>query len=111
MTAEPLTCPYCNALIPDAGGATVGQRVPCPRCGEAFTLKQPRPRISAELQTAPANAPALTGVDFDVERRLRMRRANHRMATAILAVMLLGAIISLTFALYSQPERRANDTR
>ena len=40
-----------------------------------------------------------------------MRRNNRRVAVGILIVMGLGALISLSFALYSQPERRANDRR
>ena len=40
MNPEPATCPYCNALVPLAPGATAGQRVPCPRCGEAFALRE-----------------------------------------------------------------------
>ncbi len=42
---------------------------------------------------------------------MRMRRANRLIAVGVLCVMALGAAVSLTFALYSQPERRANDTR
>lgn len=33
----PLTCPYCNALVPDPVPLPSG-RVPCPRCGESFPL-------------------------------------------------------------------------
>ena len=111
MTTEPLTCPYCNAYITASAGSAVGQRVPCPRCGEAFTLRQPTPRGSADLQTAPSVAPTLAGVDLDVDRRLRMRRSNRIIAAGVLGVMALGAVLSLTYALYSQPERRAHDTR
>jgi hypothetical protein len=111
MTTAPLTCPYCNAFIPASEGSTVGQRVPCPRCGEAFTVLQTPPRGSADLQTAPTNAPPITGVDLDVDRRLRMRRNNRIVAATVLGVMGLGAILGLSYALYSQPERRAHDTR
>ena len=111
MTTEPQTCPYCNALVPDSSGTTAGQRVPCPRCGEAFTLRQPQPRGSADLQTAPTNSPSLVGVDLDVDRRLRMRRTNRIVGAMVLGVMGFGAILSLTYALYSQPDRRAHDTR
>jgi hypothetical protein len=111
MTIEPLTCPYCNALVPVSSGTTAGQCVPCPRCGEAFTLRQPRPRGSADLQTAPTNAPPIAGVDLDVDRRLRMGRTNRIVAAAVLGVMGLMAVLSLTYALYTQPDRRAHDTR
>ncbi len=111
MTTEPLTCPYCNALIPASEDSKVGQRMPCPRCGEAFTVLQPPPRGSAALQTFPINASPITGVDLEVDRGLRMRRRNRIVGAAVLCVMTLGAALSLSFALYSQPERRANDTR
>jgi hypothetical protein len=111
VTTEPLTCPYCNALLPASEDSAVGQRVPCPRCGEAFTLRRPTPRGSADLQIAPSVAPTLVGVDLDVDRRLHMRRTNRIVAAGVLGVMALGAVLSLTYALYSQPERRAHDTR
>ena len=111
MTAEPLTCPYCNALIPASEGATAGRRTTCPRCGETFTLLQPQPHGSADLQTSPATNAAPVDVDLEVGRQFRMRRNNRRLAAAILVVMGLGALISLSFALYSQSERRANDRR
>ena len=111
MTTEPLTCPYCNAFITSSPGAVIGQRVPCPRCGEAFTLRQPPPRGSADLQSAPATASSLLAVELDVDRRLRIRRNNQLLAAAVLSVMALGALLSLGYALYSQPERRAHDTK
>ena len=38
MSAEPLNCPFCNATIPPSPGLVVGQKMACPRCGEAFTV-------------------------------------------------------------------------
>jgi hypothetical protein len=111
MTTEPLTCPYCNALIVDPSGTAAGPRLLCPRCGEAFTARPQQLRGSADLQTIPANAPDIAGVDLDVDRRLRMRRRNRLVAAGVLCVMGLGAAVGLTYALYSQPERRAHDTR
>src|SRR5262249_57242183 len=35
MTTEPVTCPYCNALVTVAPGTAGGQRVPCRRCRES----------------------------------------------------------------------------
>ncbi|HZY89460.1 MAG TPA: hypothetical protein VFE78_31855 [Gemmataceae bacterium] len=57
MSAELLTCPYCNAEVTVARGTPAGRRVPCPRCDESFpyrpsegvTLSPPQgPQITAE---------------------------------------------------------------
>ncbi len=52
MSAEPLACPYCNALVPLPPNARDGQRITCPRCGDAFPLRgvsgiQPPPGVTA----------------------------------------------------------------
>ena len=112
MNTEPLTCPYCNALVPASDQAAAGRRVPCPRCGEAFTLRRPLPAPSPELQTGPSvSLTAPYGAEFDVERRLRMRRGNRLLAGVVFGVMGVMGAVGLSFALYTQPERRANDTR
>lgn len=110
MSNEPLACPYCNALVPVAPGAFQGQRVPCPRCGEAFTLRQPPLSGSARVQVIPAAVTAPPGVDFDVERRVRAGRYKHLTAAVVLGVMGLMAAVGLAFALYTVPDRRAHDT-
>jgi hypothetical protein len=48
MSAELLTCPYCNAEVTVARGTPAGRRVPCPRCGETFPY-----RPSEGVTTAP----------------------------------------------------------
>ncbi len=111
MNVESLTCPYCNALVPAAGAAPVGQRIPCPRCGEAFTLRHPPPRLSADLQPTPSDAfPAATAVQLDVERQLHAGRNNRIVAGAVLGVMATGAAVGLVFALCTIGDRRAHDT-
>ena len=53
MDPEPLTCPYCNAVVPLPADAPAGRRVPCPRCGEAFTLRQLAPADSVDARAIP----------------------------------------------------------
>ena len=110
MNTEQLACPYCNAFVSVAAGAAVGQRVPCPRCGEAFTLRQPPPLGPVGVQSIPAVLIAPPGVDFEVERRLRAGRNKRLTAAALLGVMGLMAAVSLAYALYTVSDRRAHDT-
>jgi len=93
MSAAP-TCPYCNALV-DAGP---GQRVVCPRCGEAFTA-----RGDAITEGPPLPRPAPGFPPKPVRR-------NRLVGGVVLAVMVLMAAVGLTFALVTQPWRRAHDT-
>src|SRR4051794_5186786 len=68
MTTDSLTCPYCNAYVPMPAGAAPGQRLPCPRCGEAFPYRSPEagsdgpgpfsPNGNAPAFLAPMDAPA-----------------------------------------------------
>ena len=112
MNNEPLACPYCNALVPLDAGAVVGQRVPCPRCGEAFTLRQPPPRSSADLQ-AVAGRRISRGERPSISTRigrLRVRTATTGSWRRRPGVMGLMAAIGLAYALYTQPTRRAYDT-
>ncbi len=112
MTSETLTCPYCNASIGVPASATAGQRIICPRCGDAFALRPaeaftplPQPPRPAETgitaDAPPAAAPIL-------ERR--SRRSNGLIAAVVLGVMLLMAGGGLAFMLRTQGERRAHDT-
>ncbi len=109
MSHEPPTCPYCNALVPVASGVQTGQRVPCPRCGEAFTLRRP-PAGSAGVQVLPAPTTAPAGVDCDVDRPLSTGRNKRITAAAVLGVMGLMATVGLAFALYTVHDRRVHDT-
>lgn len=55
MTAELLTCPYCNAEVTVARGTPAGRRVPCPRCGETFPY-----RPSEGVTTSPPSSLQIT---------------------------------------------------
>ncbi len=116
MNNEPLACPYCNALVPLDAGAVVGQRVPCPRCGEAFTLRQPPPvgdvfrRASSRRQSI-STAAGPRRRSRRVHRRLEAgARTTGSWQAVVLGVMGLMAAIGLAYALYTQPTRRAYDT-
>jgi hypothetical protein len=109
MTA-PLACPYCNAAVTVPTGTAAGQRVTCPRCGDAFTLHEPAETLSQAIQ--PQAAP--TGVQAPpapVPPQLGRRRWSNRMvAMVVLGVMGCMATAGLVLALMTVPERRANDT-
>jgi hypothetical protein len=111
MTADPLACPFCNALVAVAPGAAAGERVPCPRCGEAFA---PRPgqAASAEIQPAPpaASAAPVVAPDFTL-RPVRSPRGKRLTLAAVLGVMGLMAAGGLALALYTVGERRDHDSR
>jgi hypothetical protein len=97
MTDEPLACPYCNASVPVAPGTPAGERVTCPRCGDAFTLLRP----AGEYAPAPAPDPEPPGPG--------QRRSNRVVAAMVLGVMACMAAGGLALALWTQQERRAHD--
>jgi hypothetical protein len=104
MAVASPTCPYCNALVDTSAGP--GQRVVCPRCGEAFTLR------ADAIRTTPAPAPS--GVQAEAPPAPaappRPPGRNRMVGGIVLSVMLLMAAVGLTFALVTQSLRRAHDT-
>jgi len=93
----------------------VGQRVLCPRCGESFTVlatqtasagiqaEPPAPALSTTITTSPPVPGTIPGTAGTRKPR------NWIIAALVLGVMGLMATVGLTFALYTQAERRAND--
>jgi hypothetical protein len=109
MTAEILTCPYCNASLGPQANRTAGQFIVCPRCGDSFPLRfsdsftdRPPPSRSSETGIA-ADAPAK-------EVSLPSRWSNRLIAGVVLGVMFFMAGGSLVFMLMTQEQRRAYDT-
>jgi hypothetical protein len=104
MSAETLTCPYCNAGQPPLPGLSVGQRVTCVRCGEAFKVTTvpaaPAEAPPADITEAPSAPPA---------KPSRPIRANRLVAGLVLGVMLVMAGTGLTYALLTVQQRRAHD--
>jgi hypothetical protein len=118
MSAEPLTCPYCNAELADPGPSG-GRRVTCPCCGEAFTLRrqpgppsdgfQPPPSIATAPGGVRASLPAAAG-PLPSPPPPRNPRTNRVVAGVILGAMVLMAAAGLCFALLTQTDRRDHDT-
>ena len=95
-----LTCPFCNAVIPPIPGLVVGQRIACPRCGEAFAVSHvPASAVEYPLAQLPdAVGPAPKPV-----------RANRILGGAVFGVMLLMAGVGLAYALATVQMRRDHD--
>jgi hypothetical protein len=100
MAVAATTCPFCNALV-DVSAA--GGRIVCPRCGEAFT-----PRSDAIRTDVPPEASAAAPATVFPPKPVRRNRV---VGGIVVAVMLLAAAVGLIFALRSQEQRRAHDTR
>jgi hypothetical protein len=98
-----LSCPYCNASVTVSPGTAAGQRVSCPRCGDAFTVREPVAGEAGIRQVPSLPPPDLAGLS------LPPRRSNARVAALVLAGMGCMAAVGLGFALVSQEERRAHD--
>jgi hypothetical protein len=83
----------------------------CPRCGETFTYLRPERPGSSDLQTMPTTtAPSAPEIETSpAGRYLLARRANRFVAAIVLGVMFLMATVGLTFALWTQKDRRAHD--
>jgi hypothetical protein len=106
MTAEVLSCPYCNARVALSAEDAGRPRVRCPRCGDTFPH---RAVPAAERNGSPAAHPDSLG-----EGSLPARApawSNAAVARLILGVMGTMAVIGLAFALWTQPFRRANDRK
>ena len=109
MSAEPLACPYCNALVPLPPNAHDGQRVACPRCGEAFPLRG-MGSIQAPAGEASSPTSAVAALNAPPPGSVPSARArNNRVPAVVLSLMALMAVTGLTYALLSRAERRAHD--
>lgn len=53
-TIATIACPYCNAYLPLPAAVQAGQRLPCPRCGEAFTYLPAGGFVGAPAARAPS---------------------------------------------------------
>lgn len=115
MTSETLTCPYCNASLAPPTDVLAGQRIVCPRCGDAFPLR-PTDAILSQGPTLSAtgmtNKPATmaSGTPPNPAISLASRRSNGLIAGLVIGLMLLMAGGGLAFMLMTQAQRRAQDT-
>ncbi|HZT80039.1 MAG TPA: hypothetical protein VFA26_07455, partial [Gemmataceae bacterium] len=109
MPAAPLSCPYCNALVPLPAGARSGQRLPCPRCGEAFAYHGPD--AEAVSPTPPALPPNRLDLSAGPALAAGRRRPNWLVAAGVLGVMAVMALAGLLYALNTEGVRREHDWR
>jgi hypothetical protein len=114
MSAEPLTCPYCNAFVSLPPDAQDGQRVTCLRCGDAFPLRGVGSGIKLPpgVTTAPAPGAGAARREPAGVSTVATSAALRNRVVAIVAVsiMALMAVSGLTFALLTQSQRRQNDS-
>src|SRR5690348_9656924 len=99
-----LHCPYCNAVVPPGPVLRPGQQVTCPRCEESF-----KPKVTGEVPAADA---ARQDVDLppQVPPVRQPARSNLLVALAVLGLMGVMAAAGLALALWTKPQRRANDS-
>ena len=109
MSIESLACPYCNALVPGADGAAVGQRVACPSCGEGFALTRSTADSSPHLQEAAGGGTAVVAVRREVDQRPPDGRHKWLVAGIMVGAMIAVAGLALAYALWTQPVRRDHD--
>jgi hypothetical protein len=108
MPTELVSCPYCNSRFPAGTGWQAGQRVACPRCGEAFAY---HPSEAIREGPAPEAFPPVSETDGGAEPVLepRPRWSNRTVALVVVALMGTMAVIGLTFAEMTTPIRREHD--
>jgi hypothetical protein len=106
MASEVLTCPYCNASIGVQPGMAAGQRMGCPRCGDAFTL----PRLDAFTDRPHAPVAPQTAITANPPAAVPSRQSSWLIAGAVVGVMLVMAGGGLAFMLMTKEQRRAYDT-
>jgi hypothetical protein len=114
MATETLSCPYCNACFGIQSGLSAGQRVVCPRCGDAFALRPTDAvtgRLAPPADTAITGRPAAsTAITPHPDLSLHSRRSNSLIAGLVIGVMFFMAGGGLIFMLMTQQQRRAYDT-
>jgi hypothetical protein len=100
MPSDVLSCPYCNSAVTPPAGARPGQRIPCPRCGESFPLRETVPDDAVPAAPPPVEAPVPPAPP---------RISNGRIALLVLGGMVAMALIGLAYALHTQALRRSYD--
>jgi hypothetical protein len=101
MSAEPLSCPFCNAYVSlQPGTLEPGQRLLCSRCGESFTYRGDRREVGLASEEKPA---------FSELPSPRQSWSNRKVALAIVGGMAIMAVLGLCLSLATQGVRRAHD--
>jgi hypothetical protein len=108
--AASLPCPYCNTTVTVPAGTAAGQRISCPRCGDAFTLRDPIPAADDAIQTGASRTGVQSAPDTVPPNLSGRRWSNRAVAAGVLGVMVSMAMAGLALALWTVKDRRANDT-
>lgn len=94
--STPLTCPFCNAVVPLSGAVQPGEIVNCPRCDERFK----------SLSEAAATT---TSSELPLPASVKTSWSNRKLALTVLSVMGFMALVATIFALSTQHIRREHD--
>jgi hypothetical protein len=123
MIPERISCPYCNSQVNLTGPLEVGQRIPCPRCGEQFPF-HPAQKEKGEASNADQGGRIEEGITNAVPKPFAPgfairdprsatpptgRWSNRTVAAVLLGGMAVMALLGLVFALMTESVRRAHD--
>ena len=101
MPSDVLSCPYCNTPAAPPANARPGQRISCSRCGESFPYRGSGESTPVTASPMPAPPPP----PIAAPRRF----SNGEIGRFVLGVMVVMAVIGLTYALSTQGIRREYD--
>jgi hypothetical protein len=105
MSADPNTCPYCNARVTVAPTVPNGQRITCALCGESFALRRAAGDVPSEPGRPSGEAPSVPPPNVGV----RSPVAKWVTVAIVLGVMQLMALGGLFLALHTEDWRRQVD--
>jgi hypothetical protein len=112
MTIDPISCPYCNALLTEVDPKTASGRILCPRCGETFPFV-PNPLAPFPKREGGEEVPQVidrSPFSREPEASASAKRwSNRTIAFLVLALMGVVAILFLGFALQTEHIRREHD--
>src|SRR5947209_928802 len=108
MPSDPISCPYCNALLPEIRPAPGSTRLLCPRCGESFPYRGSllSPESPGALSQAREN-----GADPLPQGIATPAWSNRKLALVLLAGMGVVGSVFLVAALLTQTVRREHDLK
>jgi hypothetical protein len=94
-------CPFCNAVLPALGSAPSAERLPCPRCGEPVPAARWRVETGVREGPPPAAPAPPAGPVPGIHNTMRV----------VVGVMIVMAIVGLSYALWTVQLRRARDPK
>jgi hypothetical protein len=83
MQDAPISCPYCNALVP-AANASPARRIDCPRCGDSFLVRE----------NPTSSVPISDQLEIEVRRHrlARQTKAARSVRVTLIAGICLGGL-------------------